>query len=80
MCPGSASIINNLDDLVDKWSQKISNVRKFADIDFSNTSRIDTKYNSVNDIKNVQAKALNTNKLKIKQPNKKKIKSRFWSC
>jgi hypothetical protein len=70
LCPGSAHIVKNLDELVSKCSEKIASIRNFAD-DSRNTSRIESKYNSLNFMKSVEDNAIEANKIKIKQPKKK---------
>lgn len=77
MCPGTVSIINNLDDLVDKWNQKINLVRRTAEDGSRNAPRIETKFNSLNLPRKFEEIALKSNRIKSDnvQPKKKKIKS-----
>jgi len=71
ICPGSASIIKNLDELVNKCSQKIFKVRNFGENGSRNSSRIEEKHNSLNYLKEVEESAINANRLNIKKPKQK---------
>lgn len=76
MCLGSVNIINNLDDLVDKWNEKISLVRRHAGDGRQNTTRIETKYNSLNLPTHFDGIVFSSSKIKQKDNSKqtRKIK------
>lgn len=73
LCPGSAQIVKNLDELVNRCSDKIASIRGFTE-ESRNTSRIESKYNSLNIMKSVEESAIEANKIKIKYPKKKSRK------
>ena len=80
MCPGTINIINNLDDLVDKWNQKISLVRRAAEDGSRNTLRIETKYNSLNLPRKSEEVVIKSNRIKQAKNDltkNKKIKRKF---
>lgn len=75
ICPGSANILRNLDNLVDKWSDKIEEVRHYSSKQNRNTN-INVKYSSLSSQILSEKKAFKANKLKFKVKKKGK-KSKF---
>jgi len=81
ICPGSATIIKNLDELVGKCSDKIDHVRNFSNSGTRNNSHITEKHKSLSFIRQKETIALKANKINVKKNKsqaKKKIKCKVY--
>lgn len=80
MWPGTVNIINNLEELVDKWNQKINFVRRTNEDGSRNAPRIENKFNSLNLPRKFDEIAIKSKKNKYNNeiPKKKKIKSNLY--
>ena len=81
LCPGSANIVNNLDDLVERCNQKISKVRAYANPGSRNSIISKKSYNTIIPVQqDFNDSAMKFKNMNIKKPmssKKRKIKSKL---
>lgn len=81
ICPGSKTIIRDLDSLVDKCTDKINSVRSHSKSESITTSHIEAKYNALTFVRQAEAKSIKRNKIIIKKPKtqrKRKIRGNYF--